>query len=353
MKRIITCSDGTWNKPNETDEEIISPTNVYRLKKLIPCKSSEGVVQIPFYDPGVGTDWYDHLVGGAFGIGINKNIVDAYLHIVYHYEPGDEIYLFGFSRGAYTARSVAGLIRNSGLLTRENEDQINVAFNLYRRRDKASHPSAKEAMDFREKYCHPEVRIKFIGVWDTVGALGVPLKGFQTFNKDVLDCRFHDVKLSSYIDYGYHAVSIDDHREPFLPTLWKQEKEDKEAGQTMEQMWFAGVHCDVGGSYHQHRLSDCALLWMIEKAKDVGLEFNDYISIQPNPLDKMHNSMNRLYMLYGSQNRKIGNGIHYNESISPTVNERWESDTDNYRKKANSYLVKYLSPQMESVLLES
>lgn len=350
MKRIITCSDGTWNKPMQTAEGVIASTNVYKIKKLISYKSSDGVVQIPFYDPGVGTNWYDRLSGGAFGMGINKNIVDAYLHIVYHYEPGDEIYLFGFSRGAYTARSVAGLIRNCGLLMRENDDQINAAFDLYRRRDNASHPSAAEAVYFRQKYSHLEVRIKFIGVWDTVGALGVPLEWLDKFNKCILDCQFHDVELSSYVDYAYHAVSIDDHRKPFFPSLWEQKKETKEAGQTMEQMWFAGVHCDVGGGYNHHGLSDCALLWMIEKAKGVGLEFNDCGSVHPNPLDKMHNSMNFLYMICGSKDRKISEEIQHNEIISITVNERWDADTDNYQKKANSYLLKIFSNRKKSTL---
>ncbi|MEI6755189.1 MAG: DUF2235 domain-containing protein [Paludibacter sp.] len=342
MKRIITCSDGTWNNPNITNEGVISPTNVFQIKELIPSKSITGIDQITFYDFGVGTDWFDRLAGGAFGIGINKNIVDAYMHIVNHYEPGDEIYLFGFSRGAYTARSVAGLIRNSGLLTRDNEDKINVALDLYRRRDDASHPSAKEAIAFRRKYCHPEVKIKFIGVWDTVGPLGIPLKWFNKFNKELMNCQFHDVTLSRYIENAYHAVSIDDHRKPYLPTLWKQQEDASKTGQVMEQMWFAGVHCDVGGSYRHHGLSDCALHWMIEKAKAVGLEFNDYKHIRPYPYDKMHNSMNLLYSLFGHKNRKIGNGLGYNELISQTAMKRWDNDIDNYQQKSNEYLLKFL-----------
>jgi len=259
MKRIITCSDGTWNKPNEKDEGVISPTNVWKLYDLIALKDMNGVVQIPFYDEGVGTEWYDHLIGGLFGMGINQNIIQAYQFIADNYEQGDEIYLFGFSRGAYTARSVAGFIRNSGLLRKEYIDKLEEAFLLYKRRDDKSKPDADEAVEFRKNYCFDNVRIKFIGVWDTVGELGIPLEVFNEINRDLLDCRFYDVKLSSYVDYAYHAVAIDEHRKQFLPTLWEQQQDEKDAQQVMEQMWFTGAHCDVGGGYNEHGLSDCAL----------------------------------------------------------------------------------------------
>jgi len=131
MKRIITCSDGTWNKPNEVVAGVISPTNVWKLYDLIVPIDMHGVAQIPFYDKGVGTEWHDHLTGGLFGMGINQNIIQAYQFIADHYEQGDEIYLFGFSRGAFTARSIAGFIRNSGLLRKEYIDRLEEAFLLY------------------------------------------------------------------------------------------------------------------------------------------------------------------------------------------------------------------------------
>ena len=342
MKRIITCSDGTWDNPKHKDEGVLSPSNVFRFKKLIAFKGDDNIVQIPFYDAGVGTNWYDHISGGAFGIGINQNIIDAYLHIVYHYEPGDEIYLIGFSRGAYTARSVAGFIRNCGLLKRENEDLIEEAFKLYKRRDDNSHPNAKEALVFRERYSHPDVRIKFIGVWDTVGSLGIPIKCFQQFNKEILDCQFHDTELSSYVDYAYHALAIDEHRKPFLPTLWHQKESARLAGQIMEQVWFSGVHCDVGGGYNERGLSDCTLLWMIEKASLVGLQFNDISNIFPDSLDEMHNSMTLFYRIFGYKNREVNKGDGYNEYASPSVNNRLTKNIGNYKNKVNPNIINLL-----------
>ena len=336
MKRIITCSDGTWNKPDEVEDGVVSPTNVSKLSKLIAPNDNTGVVQVTFYDKGVGTEWYDHLLGGLFGMGINQNIIQAYQFIAENYEQGDEIYLFGFSRGAFTARSVAGFIRNSGLLHKEYAGtKLKEAFLLYKRRDDKSMPDSDEALDFKKKYCYDNVRIKFIGVWDTVGELGIPLEVFDKFNRKILDCRFHDVQLSSYVDYAYHAVAIDEHRKPFLPTLWEQQQKGIDTHQVMEQIWYAGVHRDVGGGYDVHGLSDCALHWMIEKAENVGLKFNDYSTIIPNPIDKIHNSMSQLYEIFGSVERKMGNGPDYNETISPDAKTRWYANTEDYRSTAN------------------
>lgn len=343
MKRIITCSDGTWNKPNEVVAGVISPTNVWKLYDLIAPADKYGVAQVFFYDEGVGTEWYDHLTGGLFGMGINQNIIQAYQFIAENYEQGDEIYLFGFSRGAYTARSIAGFIRNSGLLRKEYIEKLEEAFLLYKRRDDKSKPDADEALEFKQKYCFDDVRIKFIGVWDTVGELGIPLEVFDDFNRELLDCRFHDVTLSSFVDYAYHAVAIDEHRKPFLPTLWEQQQKGNNSQQVMEQRWFAGVHCDVGGGYKEHGLSDCALHWMIQKAGNVGLAFKDYSAVIPNPLDTLHHSMSLLYEIFGSKDRKMGNGPEYNEAISSTVKARWDADTDHYRQTANPGLLKFIS----------
>jgi uncharacterized protein (DUF2235 family) len=340
MKRIITCSDGTWNKPEEKDDGIISPTNVYKFYDLIAEHGNDGVQQSFFYDRGIGTRWYDRFVGGMFGVGINKNIIDAYVFIAEQYEPGDEIYLVGFSRGAYTARSVAGFIRNSGILRPAYlDDKLCEAFKLYRRRDEQSHPDGEEAQAFKKAYCYDTVQIKFIGVWDTVGELGIPIQGLYNFNMNILNCRFHDVKLSSYVDYAYHAVAIDERRKPFMPTLWEQTEKARQKGQIMEQMWFPGVHSDVGGSYKEDGLSDCTLLWMIEKAKQVGLQFKDCGGITPRPLEEMHNSMKLMYKLLSKGvNRDIKMTPEYNGIISQAAKDRWNADVCDYRLKANPNL---------------
>ena len=344
MKRIITCSDGTWNTPKETDGGVISPTNVSKLNDLIATVDTHGVPQKAFYDEGVGTEWYDKIAGGLFGMGINRNIIQAYQFIADNYEPGDEIYLFGFSRGAYTARSVAGFIRNSGLLRKEYiKTKLKEAFLLYKRRDDNSKPNASEAIEFRKKYCYDNVRIKFIGVWDTVGELGIPMAIFNKINRNILDCQFYDVELSSYVDFAYHAVAIDEHRIPFLPTLWKQQQKGKDEGQIMEQRWIAGVHRHVGGGYKEHELSDCALSWMLEKANNVGLAINDDNSVVANPFGEMHNSMSLLYQIFGSKDRIIGNGPEYNETIAPSTIDRLQHNIDNYIVNSNPGLTACIS----------
>ena len=343
MKRIITCSDGTWDNPNHKDKGIVSPSNVWKLKALIAPNDHNGTEQVSMYEEGVGTDWNDKISGGLFGMGINLNIIQAYQFIANHYDPGDEIWLFGFSRGAFTARSLAGFLRNSGLLRKEFLDtKLEEAFLFYKRRDDISKPNSYEAIEFKKKYCYDHVRIKFIGVWDTVGELGIPLEVFDEINRNILDCRFHDVELSSYVDFAFHAVAVDEHRKPFLPTLWMQQQKAKDEGQVMEQMWFSGVHSDVGGGYEEHKLSDCALLWIIEKAKSVGLEFKEISSVLSNPLGEMHNSMNLFYEIFGRSNRTIGNGLEYNETIAPSAIFRLKQNNDNYNIHVNPNLIKFM-----------
>ena len=340
MKRIITCSDGTWNKQDNKDHGVDAPTNVSQLHKLICDFDTNGIEQKAFYDEGVGSRW-PHIPGAVFGSGINANIKQAYEFIAENYNPGDEIYLFGFSRGAYTARSVAGLIRNSGLLQKGHINKLSEAFALYRRRDDNSKPDSLEAIGFKKKYCYDDVRIKFIGVWDTVGELGIPIKAFDTINKELLNCCFHDVKLSSFVDYAFHALAIDEHRIPFEPALWEQ-RDNAKGKQVLEQVWFPGVHSDVGGGYCDHGVSDGSFLWMIDKAKATGLEFHELSAIKPNLADKIHDSMSGLYRISGSVNRKIGNGPDFNEHISASAEERLNADTNGYQSTSNPFLAKFL-----------
>lgn len=292
MKRLIVCCDGTWNTPDQP-----YPTNVAKLRVMLPQAARDGTHQRVYYDTGVGTGGFDRIRGGVFGWGLSNKIKDAYRFLMAEYEPGDELYFFGFSRGAYTVRSAVGLIRNSGLLRRESAGQLGRAYKLYRRRDDDSRPSAAEAVAFREKFSH-QPRVKFIGVWDTVGALGVPLDGpFRLLNHF---WRFHDTELSGCVDNAFQALAIDEHRKPFKPAVWHQDPED--AGkQTLEQVWFAGAHSNVGGGYKDSGLSDIALLWMIEKAKGCGLEFNtaDVAELKPAFDAALVNSQTLFYKLLG------------------------------------------------------
>lgn len=251
MKRIIVFCDGTWNKPDEADPQGKScPTNVAKLFRATCQHDSEGVHQIAHYIRGVGTHRDDKLRGGAFGLGISNNIKDGYQFICSNYEPGDNIFLFGFSRGAYTARSLAGLIHNLGILRREHFDQIDKAYKKYRDKSDAWHPKGTESIAFRNAYTHGDQckKIKFLGVWDTVGALGAPYGLLLGWLIDkVYKCRFHDVQLSDSIESAYHALARHEKRWPFRPSLWTLSTGHDPAN--FDQVWFDGVHCDVGGGY--------------------------------------------------------------------------------------------------------
>src|SRR5262245_42081413 len=176
MKRIVICCDGTWNTAAEMDEGVPAPTNVFRLKEAVERAASD-ITQIVFYHPGVGPrgSLLQRLWDGYTGTGVAENIRDAYHFVIEHFEPGDELFLFGFSRGAFTVRSLAGLIRNCGILRREEIRRAGAAFRFYRSRDPAKRPRTAEAAEFRRKYAVEDITpIEFIGAWDTVGALGNP-----------------------------------------------------------------------------------------------------------------------------------------------------------------------------------
>jgi uncharacterized protein (DUF2235 family) len=218
VKRLVICCDGTWNTPDQTDE-LGRPvrTNVTRLAQTVARVGADRVEQRMFYTKGVGTSELDHWIGGAFGVGLSDRIKEAYAFVVQEFAPDDELFLFGFSRGAYTARSLAGLIRNSGVLRREYANRLDDAYDLYRDRSNETHPRSIEAQLFRKTYSH-QTPITFIGVWDTVGALGIPDVPVPTGLSD--HWKFHDVDLSTTVNYAYHALAVDERRAPFSPTLW-------------------------------------------------------------------------------------------------------------------------------------
>ena len=291
--KLIICADGTWNNEDGAGGQ----TNVARLHRVLQNRFVEPASnQLPYYVTGVGTRLGERVRGGAFGYGLSKNILEAYRFLVEHYEEGDGLFLFGFSLGAYTARSLAGFIRNSGLLKRQHADRLDEAFALYRNRSSRTHPAAQEAMDFKAKYAYTP-GIEMVGVWDTVGSLGIPtpsLRALGWFARLVdRDFQFHDTSLSSIVKHAYHAVSIHEHRGTFPATLWQ--KQDHSTDQVLEQVWFPGVHCDVGGGYHATGLADAAFLWMVDKARACGLLFREAgmaagSSLAPDPLGKLHDS---------------------------------------------------------------
>jgi uncharacterized protein (DUF2235 family) len=332
MKRIIICSDGTWNKPGDQYKGKTVRTNVQKIFEAICNEDSEGnekqkpIKQIKFYDQGVGSSGsrLSQIIDGITGHGLDDNILDAYKFIIWNYEVDDEIYLFGFSRGAYTVRSLAGLIRTAGLVKNNNLRLIKDAYNMYRNRDdNAQHPDGDKAEKFRALYSQPEVRIKFIGVWDTVGALGVPIKVLYNKSKYL----FHDTTLSSYVDFAYHALAIDEQRKNFQPALWQQSENvnKNKIKQVLQQRWFTGVHSNIGGGYPDEGLSDVALQWLVDKAKEAGLSFEEgYLTAQlkPNAHGEAYNSNSFPFSLLSKYIRPVMKTQDANEEIDPSVLQR-------------------------------
>jgi uncharacterized protein (DUF2235 family) len=258
--KLVVCLDGTWNRP---DDEY--PTNVVKIARNLV---NDYTTQMVYYDRGVGSGGkIDQLIGGATGYGIQENLEQAYRFLVENYTARSKIYILGFSRGAYTARSLGGMIYKCGLLAGDKAEKIPEVMKKYRTR---THPDDAHMVEYRDEHCVTN-RVECIGVWDTVGALGVPA-GFVS--KKLSDWRngFHDVKLNRLVRYAYHAVAIDEAREAFEPTLWKQSR-SAPGSQVMEQVYFSGAHSDVGGGYEDSRLSDLALAWMQHKAEGAGLKF--------------------------------------------------------------------------------
>ncbi len=251
-KRIVVCSDGTWNKWESGSEK---NTNVGRFKEAVNDADQS---QIMFYDSGVGTGVYKY-IGGLTGMGISENIIQCYRYIAENYVPGDQIYLFGFSRGAYTVRIVAGLIYKCGLLKSNHIDQVKNAYELYHGKDEQA------KAEFKKRYTHPVCKVEMLGVWDTVGAFGIPVGWLNKFNPFFK--KFKDRKLNPDVKNAYHAVSIDEKRKKFAPTMW-------EPSENIEQVWFSGEHSDVGGGNKERGLSNIALYWMLLKAKTHGLTFH-------------------------------------------------------------------------------
>ena len=215
MKRLITCTDGTWNRPGITDRGKLVRSNVELMYNAIhEGKGKDNIIQLKLYDEGVGSSTFDKkdkLLGGISGLGIDKNIKDIYKFLMLNFSVGDQIYLFGFSRGAYTARSLAGFIRNCGILKPHNIHLVDEAYELYRSRNEYTDPNSDLMKAFQNNFSFENITpIKFIGVWDTVGSLGMPWSFKKQFNHERY--KFHDVTLDDSIQYAYHALAIDERR---------------------------------------------------------------------------------------------------------------------------------------------
>lgn len=297
MKRLIFCFDGTWNRLDAP-----CPTNVVLTAESVLPLAPNGTAQIIYYDEGLGTGAMDTLRGGVFGAGLVKNMADAYRHLIFNYTPGDDIYVFGFSRGAYTARSFVGLLRNCGIVARRDASKVGKAIELYQSRDPANGPDAEAIRAFRAEFspdvcvnsaedewrcCEvpgyatgraPLLTVAYLGLWDTVGALGVPSR-YKLLDFLNRKHRFHDDRLTSMVRSARHAVAIDETRLDFAATLWNDvdamntrsgvDPDDDDA--PFQEKWFPGVHGSLGGGGEIVGLSHQTLDWIWDGARNAGL----------------------------------------------------------------------------------
>lgn len=342
QRTLALLFDGTWNKPE-------SNTNVERLRQLIAAHDGEGNPQQVHYIPGVGVKrGLTHLLGGAFGYGLADNVIDGYRWLCTTWQPGDRLFLFGFSRGAYTARSLGGMIRKCGLLRCDHgagpgKADASAAYDFYR--DPTCKPGDPVAVAFRAAHSR-EIDIHFIGVWDTVGSLGIPDTA-SWFPYARSRYQLHDTELSKIVKYAYQALALDEHRADFAPTVWTRNPYTVKAGESLiskkreqieiEQRWFIGSHSDVGGGYDcdgagrkPDPLPDLPLAWLQRKAIDAGLVCSGLVipAVDADtgvPRDSYAEFMSGLYKEFKPPiDRRIGGGV--NEKVDDSVWQRWLAD---------------------------
>jgi hypothetical protein len=304
MKPIVLLFDGTWNSEARSGDV----TNVHLLKNAIidatarPARPGVGAPRI-FYDDGVGTGGpIDKLLGGVAGVGLSSNVKQGYRYLSQYYVPetrgggqvveGDQVFIFGFSRGAFTARSLAGFIAASGLLRKEHcsAENLGFAWAYYRTPPADRMPADKAKL---EALCYTDLTIRVLGVFDTVGSLGVPTGPWDNWAGS--GDKFHDTKIGSAIEIALHALALDEHRGPFVPALFA--RPDNLAARPIEQVWFPGVHSDVGGGYEDRgngrtRLSDVALAWMLSRIAALADTLPVTVPTSSSPdLDDPHDSL--------------------------------------------------------------
>ncbi len=345
-KNIILCADGTGNRGGYTPD-----SNIYKIYNAIDIHDKDKP-QITFYDNGVGTakNKYRRALSGAFGFGFGENVCDLYQFLARNYDPGDNVFIFGFSRGAATVRAFSGFIAACGLVDGRELDQGD----LQKRTDEAfkAYKSGKQNPSLGE---HGAIPIKFIGVWDTVSALGWPqdwkLMGILMWVVNLifksLDAifdaiprfahRFYNYELTANIQFAYQALAIDDERKSFTPMVWNENGVDNST--TIEQVWVAGAHSNVGGGYGRAGLANVALNWMMTRAaEDNGLRFKlgaaDEICRNANVHGRLVNSRDGHAIYYRYHPREIEklcrDKLRSKVKIHRSVLERMERKTGNY-----------------------
>ncbi|KAF2464750.1 uncharacterized protein BDR25DRAFT_95065 [Lindgomyces ingoldianus] len=343
FKRLIVACDGTWlNSDNGlVNGKLSIPSNVTRISRAIKPVSQDGIPQIVYYHFGVGTQGglVDRVVGGTLGEGLGDAVREGYSFLANNYHPGDEIFLLGFSRGAFTARSIAGLVGEVGLLTKKGIHALPEVFkDVQHRRDpkyiaknpNVPFPNKPSADDpryvdelTRRGLTRLDIPIKAIGVWDTVGSLGTPRVGWLTKvglqSNESKEMSFYDTKLSPNIENAFQALALDEKRSAFSPALWEKPERNRT---TLRQVWFPGVHSNVGGGYDDQQLANITLAWMMSQLEpfldmrdqyllDEDHENDKYYrknrqEIRPWSFGEIFNSMTGLYAIGGGQHRTPG-----------------------------------------------
>lgn len=350
MKRIAIFLDGTWNQGDDN-------TNVWRTHAILAEKGADGCKQIARYDVGV-----NGFFGGTFGKGLVDNVLESYEWLISKHDDGDEIFIFGFSRGAYTARSLAGLIAKYGLLKpgspistrqilaryqRPEEETIWNLLDAAAEQERLSQGAMISTEESLLKKYSKRVPIKMVGVWDTVGALGLPFFGIEGISRSTLNWLHTGLRRS--IEHGFHALAIDEHRKSFAPTLWSARRGIMAAPRSLssvEQRWFAGAHGNVGGGYELDFLAQPPLRWMLQKASGLGLCFRSQVELDGDIItahvtDSYRPFMKGTYRAFvkpfhrviGAQPYTDAAGHEHctiNETIDESVFERWRL-RDDYR----------------------
>lgn len=318
-RKLVLCLDGTWN----TVKDHTNVSRIHAAIRNVPS-SRDGNTQVKYYDEGVGTHWYDHVRGGVLGWGLPKNIREAYTWLIEQYQDKNEIFLFGFSRGAFTARSLGGLIGRCGVPRMPAGGEKEALKNLVKEAYKI-YRSSKEPNEESEEFIKKKsrrVQIKFIGVWDTVGALGVP-------GVNLIENTFHDTKLGKNVEYAFHALAIDEHRKSYSATLWTANP----GNARMEQRWFPGAHSNVGGGYEDDLLPDISLAWIANRARECGLfiddelvrlDGNEYRYPVRDSFKEFGFGVYRVVKLGRRYYRPIGQGL--NEAVDPSAQKKWAAN---------------------------
>lgn len=356
MKKLALFLDGTWNTVSDN-------TNVWRLKALCAERDGDGLEQRAYYSAGLGTERGERLRGGMSGSGIDTAITKAYEWLVDNYDKGDQIFIFGFSRGAYTARSLSGMIAICGLLHKGAPIGVNQIYKRYRRRgeqkrfwqteepnrprtirelrDPNNYPGPLDLEDQWVSDFSRSVDIDFIGVFDTVGALGVPFQLWRKLRGEAYPFLNTGLRVSN--NFAFHALAIDEHRKAFRPTLWTNIRSTAAVRpiEKTEQRWFVGAHANVGGGCFTDSLAQIPFDWLIAKAEKCGLTFsarhvrpvNAHLGRISDSYAEMAYGLYRILTFFRRFYRPLDtppidepNAANINETIDATVFQRWQTD---------------------------